>query len=218
MYDKKGNLTPLGKKVMNHGKKPGDKGYVESNLDEQATEFLEKYSAPTPEEIKKDKERERKASGKQRPSMNAKSATKKTYGGMMGGLKAGYGYGEEKSSKKHVNTKPTIDEDEKENLAKYAAAAMARKKEAGEMDDNPKPKYKDKFKRKEVDEASCGAGEQGTNELTKKYKKDTPMESIPPEVVGAALAAPMVAQGAKAAAKGAYRMAKKIVAKKKVKK
>jgi hypothetical protein len=30
MYDKKGNLTPLGKKVMNHGKKPGDKGYVEN--------------------------------------------------------------------------------------------------------------------------------------------------------------------------------------------
>jgi len=30
MYDKKGNLTPLGKKVMNHGKKKGDEGYVES--------------------------------------------------------------------------------------------------------------------------------------------------------------------------------------------
>ena len=30
MYDKKGNLTAIGKKVMNHGKKPGDKGYVES--------------------------------------------------------------------------------------------------------------------------------------------------------------------------------------------
>tara|TARA_B110000977_G_scaffold51311_1_gene69723 strand:- start:38047 stop:38847 length:801 start_codon:yes stop_codon:yes gene_type:complete len=30
MYDKKGNLTPLGKKVFNHNKKPGDKGYVES--------------------------------------------------------------------------------------------------------------------------------------------------------------------------------------------
>ena len=29
MYDKKGNLTPLGRKVMNHGKKPGDKGYIE---------------------------------------------------------------------------------------------------------------------------------------------------------------------------------------------
>ena len=35
MYDRKGNLTPLGKKVMNHGKKPGDKGYVEDiSLDE----------------------------------------------------------------------------------------------------------------------------------------------------------------------------------------
>ena len=31
MYDKKGNLTPLGKKVMNHGKKPGDKGFKEAN-------------------------------------------------------------------------------------------------------------------------------------------------------------------------------------------
>jgi hypothetical protein len=29
MYDKKGNLTPLGKKVFNHNKKPGDKGWVE---------------------------------------------------------------------------------------------------------------------------------------------------------------------------------------------
>jgi hypothetical protein len=28
MYDKKGNLTPLGKRVMNHSKKPGDKGYM----------------------------------------------------------------------------------------------------------------------------------------------------------------------------------------------
>lgn len=215
MYDKKGNLTPIGKKVMNHGKKPGDKGYVESNLDEQAAVFLEKYRPATPEEIKKDKERERKASGKQRPSMNAKSVTKKTYGGMMGGLKAGYNYGEEKSSKKYVNTKPTIDEDEKENLAKAAAEAAAKKKAAGEMDeytDMPKPK------RKVRAESSCGAGEQGTDKLTKRYKKDTPMESIPPEIVGAALAAPMVAQGAKAVAKGAYKTAKKIMTKKKAKK
>ena len=34
MYDKKGNLTPLGKKVMNHGKKPRDKGYVENTNEE----------------------------------------------------------------------------------------------------------------------------------------------------------------------------------------
>jgi hypothetical protein len=35
MYDKKGNLTPIGKKVMNHGKRKGDNGFVESvELDE----------------------------------------------------------------------------------------------------------------------------------------------------------------------------------------
>ena len=34
MYDKKGNLTPMGKKVMIHGKKPGDKGYVENTNEE----------------------------------------------------------------------------------------------------------------------------------------------------------------------------------------
>ena len=47
MYDKKGNLTPLGKKVMNHGKKPGDRGYVENTnesvkLDELATPAMKK--------------------------------------------------------------------------------------------------------------------------------------------------------------------------------
>ena len=40
MYDKKGNLTPLGKKVMNHGKKPGDKGYIE-NTNESIDEVLD---------------------------------------------------------------------------------------------------------------------------------------------------------------------------------
>ena len=39
MYDKKGNLTPLGKKVMNHGKKKGDKGFVES-LDDKFEAFM----------------------------------------------------------------------------------------------------------------------------------------------------------------------------------
>ena len=44
MYDKKGNLTPLGKKVMNHGKKPGDKGYIESvELDEISPELMKSY-------------------------------------------------------------------------------------------------------------------------------------------------------------------------------
>ena len=46
MYDKKGNLTPLGKKVMNHGKKPGDKGYVENT--NEAVEVNEISRSMTP--------------------------------------------------------------------------------------------------------------------------------------------------------------------------
>ena len=48
MYDKKGNLTPLGKKVMNHGKKPGDRGYVES-----VDEALERDGPKKPDIFKK---------------------------------------------------------------------------------------------------------------------------------------------------------------------
>ena len=44
MYDKKGNLTPIGKKVMNHGKKQGDKGFVESvELDEMTSAQKKKF-------------------------------------------------------------------------------------------------------------------------------------------------------------------------------
>lgn len=48
MYDRKGNLTPLGKKVMNHGKKPGDRGYVES-----VDEALERDGPKKPDIFKK---------------------------------------------------------------------------------------------------------------------------------------------------------------------
>ena len=47
MYDKKGNLTAIGKKVMNHGKKPGDKGYVESNLVDEAVGTSAKHAGKT---------------------------------------------------------------------------------------------------------------------------------------------------------------------------
>lgn len=47
MYDKKGNLTAIGKKVMNHGKKPGDKGYHEDvELDEAPKRRNGKKGAP----------------------------------------------------------------------------------------------------------------------------------------------------------------------------
>ena len=47
----------------------------------------EAYRKPTAAEIKKDKERERRASGKSRSSMSHKSAKRNMYGKMMGGLK-----------------------------------------------------------------------------------------------------------------------------------
>lgn len=56
-------------------------------VSEEVEQVEEAYRKPTPAEIAKDKERERKASGKKRPSMDHKSASKKMYGNMMGGLK-----------------------------------------------------------------------------------------------------------------------------------
>jgi hypothetical protein len=41
MYDKKGNLTPLGKKVMNHGKKPGDNIREETEQLDESTQMME---------------------------------------------------------------------------------------------------------------------------------------------------------------------------------
>ncbi len=46
MYDKKGNLTPLGKKVMNHGKKPGDKGYVENTNESVELDEISRSMTP----------------------------------------------------------------------------------------------------------------------------------------------------------------------------
>jgi len=44
MYNKDGTLTDIGKKVMNHGKKPGDKGYIESTNED--TNFVPHSNCP----------------------------------------------------------------------------------------------------------------------------------------------------------------------------
>jgi len=79
-------------------------------------------------------------------------------------LKAGYGY-------------ESVDED-KDSLANLANEKQQEKKKRGEI---KKPVEKDEDeKKKDLDAAfesfleSCGAGEEGTPELTKKLKKDTP--------------------------------------------
>ena len=44
MYNKDGTLTDIGKKVMNYGKKPGDKGYIESTNED--TNFVPHSNCP----------------------------------------------------------------------------------------------------------------------------------------------------------------------------
>ena len=173
MYDKKGNLTPMGKKVMDHGK-------ANSKL--------------TPKNRDADNARRKEYNAYQKSKRNEEVESIEEKAGLWANIHAKRARGE-KMRKKGDPGAPTPE-------------AIKRAQES--IDDI-------ETNLKMVNEV-CGAGEQGTPQLTKKYKKDTPMESVPPEIVGAALAAPMVAQGAKAAAKGAYKVAKKIIARKKDKK
>ena len=173
MYDKKGNLTPMGKKVMDHGK-------ANSKL--------------TPKNRDADNARRKEYNAYQKSKRNEEVESIEEKAGLWANIHAKRARGE-KMRKKGDPGAPTPE-------------AIKRAQESiDDIESNLKM----------VNEV-CGAGEQGTPQLTKKYKKDTPMESVPPEIVGAALAAPMVAQGAKAAAKGAYKVAKKIIARKKAKK
>ena len=208
MYDKKGNLTAIGKKVMNHGKKPGDKGYVES--------IEEKNGLWANIHAKRARgEKMRKKGEKGAPTDAAFKAAQESFD-------------EAYKITKIYNKVTKKDIAAKRSTATYAVHSHDRKyfKEFPNQKDAEKH-LKSLGKKEDIGDIMsnldmvnevCGAGEQGTPQLTKKYKKDTPMESIPPEVVGAALAAPMVAQGAKAAAKGAYKLGKKLLSKKKTKK
>lgn len=65
----------------------------------ESTELEEKYRPATKAEIEADKKKDRKASGKKRPSASAKSVNKKQYGNMMGRLK-------EKEFKPHMMYDP----------------------------------------------------------------------------------------------------------------
>jgi hypothetical protein len=115
MYDKKGNLTAIGKKVMNHGKKPGDKGYVENT--NESVELDEKVNAKAIQKAVDD--------GKSMDVIMTMFANKRT-----------------------TNT---------DEIRKVVKDYMWKK-------------------RMKKEEASCGggAGEEGTDKLVKKYKKDTP--------------------------------------------
>ena len=164
MYDKKGNLTAIGKKVMNHGKKPGDKGYVESIEEKNGLwanihakrargEKMRKKGekgAPTPEAIKAAQE-----------SFDEAYKITKIYN---------------KVTKKDIAAK--------RSTATYAVHSHDRKyfKEFPNQKDAEKH-LKSLGKKEDIDvimsnldmvNEVAGAGEQGTDKLVKKYKKDTP--------------------------------------------
>ncbi len=164
MYDKKGKLTAIGKKVMNHGKKPGDKGYVESIEEKNGLwanihakrargEKMRKKGekgAPTPEAIKAAQE-----------SFDEAYKITKIYN---------------KVTKKDIAAK--------RSTATYAVHSHDRKyfKEFPNQKDAEKH-LKSLGKKEDIDAIMsnldivnevAGAGEQGTNKLVKKYKKDTP--------------------------------------------
>ena len=71
-------------------------------------------------------------------------------------------------------------EEDKDSLANLANEKQQEKKQKGEI--KKAPKKDEDEKKKDLDAAfesfieSCGAGEEGTPELTKKLKKDTPSE------------------------------------------
>ena len=90
MYDKKGNLTPLGKKVMNHGKKPGDRGYVES-----VDEALERDGPKKPDGLKPSFGKAASASPAVQKYMAKRAAGNQARNKAMdpGAAKKGYGIG-----------------------------------------------------------------------------------------------------------------------------
>jgi hypothetical protein len=164
MYDKKGNLTAIGKKVMNHGKKPGDKGYVES--------IEEKNGLWANIHAKRARgEKMRKKGEKGAPTPEAIKAAQESFD-------------EAYKITKIYNPVTKKDIAAKRSTATYAVHSHDRKyfKEFPNQKDAEKH-LKSLSKKEDIDvimsnldivNEVAGAGEQGTNKLVKKYKKDTP--------------------------------------------
>lgn len=108
----------------------------------------EAYRKPTEAEIKKDKERERKASGKKRPSMDHKSVSKKMYGNMMGGLKEEEQIDEILDTPKAMNSYKNKAKASYDKAASSAAAKILRGKDKDGNRANHRPELKTMDKRK----------------------------------------------------------------------
>lgn len=169
MYDKKGNLTTIGKKVMNHGKKPGDKGYVESI--EEKNGLWANIHAKRKRIKAGSGEKMRKPGSKGAPTDAALKAAQESFD-------------EAYKITKIYNKVTKKDIAAKRSTATYAVHSHDRKyfKEFPNQKDAEKH-LKSLGKKEDIDvimsnidmvNEVAGAGEQGTDKLVKKYKKDTP--------------------------------------------
>lgn len=115
---------------------------------EEVEQVEEAYRKPTEAEIKKDKERERKASGKKRPSMDHKSVSKKMYGNMMGGLKEEEQIDEILDTPKAMTSYKNKAKASYDKAASSAAAKILRGKDKDGNRANHRPELKTMDKRK----------------------------------------------------------------------
>jgi hypothetical protein len=84
---KGGNMTAIVKKIEQIAKGLSKHSGVVKAIKVTNEDLEEKYRPATKAEIEADKKKDRKAAGKKRPSMSAKSISKKMYGNMRGKLK-----------------------------------------------------------------------------------------------------------------------------------
>jgi hypothetical protein len=114
------------------------KGKKMKTFKDVLTGIDEAYRKPTAAEIKKDKERERRASGKSRSSMSHKSASKSMYGKMMGGLKDDVQEAMSPAEKKKrlLLIKQAVEKLNRANAEKVKKDALAHMKASGMFDED----------------------------------------------------------------------------------
>jgi len=197
MYDKKGNLTPMGKKVMDHGKansKLTPKNRDADNARRKEYNAYQKSKRNEEVESTLDEAPRRKGAPKMTgDSIAIQRAKDAEHNKAMGRTKTG----RKKPVRTMTSTQRSLAQlrgeetiEEKNGLwanihAKRARGEKMRKKgEEGAPTPEAIKRAQESFSEDldaimsnlDMVNEVAGAGEQGTPELTKKYKKDTPME------------------------------------------
>ena len=154
------------------------KGKKMKTFKDVLTGIDEAYRKPTAAEIKKDKERERKASGKSRSSMSHKSAKGNMYGKMMGGLKDDVQEAMSPAEKKKrlLLIKQAVEKLNRANAEKVKKDALAHMKASGMFDED--------LDESTIDEALGNKNPSHREKL--KLDKDGTIHNIPGKKMGSA--------------------------------